>query len=198
MARPGWIPMSGAGAGPPAAVVVSATIGTGGDAAGGVRCCDRGSGGGTSLPGALADLSAPPGRAAPFRVCGLELLSGPVLPSWCRAGQGPGGVTGSRVARQVEGRSWRRSWCMPEPTGRILRLKLALRATGSDLAPRQSRPARRPRVAPAQATDWHSSGHVDPSSWRSCQVVARAFAFIWSNSAWVIVPASRSCLADAI
>ena len=33
---------------------------------------------------------------------------------------------------------------------------------------------------------------------RSCQVVARAFAFIWSNSAWVIVPASRSCLADAI
>ena len=27
---------------------------------------------------------------------------------------------------------------------------------------------------------------------------ARAFAFIWSNSAWVIVPASRSCLADAI
>ena len=41
-----------------------------------------------------------------------------------------------------------------------------------------------------------------PQSWqivvRSCQVVARAFAFIWSNSAWVIVPASRSCLADAI
>ena len=33
---------------------------------------------------------------------------------------------------------------------------------------------------------------------RSCQVAARAFAFIWSNSAWVIVPASRSCLADAI
>ena len=33
---------------------------------------------------------------------------------------------------------------------------------------------------------------------RSCQVVARAFAFNWSNSAWVIVPASRSCLADAI
>jgi hypothetical protein len=33
---------------------------------------------------------------------------------------------------------------------------------------------------------------------RGCQVVARAFAFIWSNSAWVIVPASRSCLADAI
>ena len=31
-----------------------------------------------------------------------------------------------------------------------------------------------------------------------CQVVARAFALIWSNSAWVIVPASRSCLADAI
>ena len=27
---------------------------------------------------------------------------------------------------------------------------------------------------------------------------ARAFAFSWSNSAWVIVPASRSCLADAI
>ena len=27
---------------------------------------------------------------------------------------------------------------------------------------------------------------------------ARAFALIWSNSAWVIVPASRSCLADAI
>jgi hypothetical protein len=26
----------------------------------------------------------------------------------------------------------------------------------------------------------------------------RAFAFSWSNSAWVIVPASRSCLADAI
>jgi threonine/homoserine/homoserine lactone efflux protein len=40
----------------------------------------------------------------------------------------------------------------------------SLRATGSDLAPRRSRPARRPRVAPAQATDWHSSGHVDPSS----------------------------------
>ncbi len=33
---------------------------------------------------------------------------------------------------------------------------------------------------------------------RSCQVVARAFALSWSNSAWVIVPASRSCLADAI
>jgi hypothetical protein len=33
---------------------------------------------------------------------------------------------------------------------------------------------------------------------RSSQVVARAFAFIWSNSAWVIVPASRSSLADAI
>ena len=32
----------------------------------------------------------------------------------------------------------------------------------------------------------------------SLQVVARAFAFSWSNSAWVIVPASRSCLADAI
>jgi hypothetical protein len=32
----------------------------------------------------------------------------------------------------------------------------------------------------------------------SCQLVARAFAFNWSNSAWVIVPASRSCLADAI
>jgi hypothetical protein len=27
---------------------------------------------------------------------------------------------------------------------------------------------------------------------------ARALAFSWSNSAWVIVPASRSCLADAI
>jgi hypothetical protein len=27
---------------------------------------------------------------------------------------------------------------------------------------------------------------------------ASAFAFSWSNSAWVIVPASRSCLADAI
>ena len=27
---------------------------------------------------------------------------------------------------------------------------------------------------------------------------ARAFAFSWSNSAWVIVPESRSCLADAI
>ena len=26
----------------------------------------------------------------------------------------------------------------------------------------------------------------------------RAFAFSWSNSAWVMVPASRSCLADAI
>jgi hypothetical protein len=33
---------------------------------------------------------------------------------------------------------------------------------------------------------------------RGCQVIARAFAFSWSNSAWVIVPASRSCLADAI
>src|SRR6478752_2688839 len=32
----------------------------------------------------------------------------------------------------------------------------------------------------------------------SSQGAARAFAFIWSNSAWVIVPASRSCLADAI
>ena len=38
-------------------------------------------------------------------------------------------------------------------------------------------------------------GHI---AVRSCQVVARAFALIWSNSAWVIVPASRSCLADAI
>jgi len=45
MSQPGSIPMSGAGAGPPAAVVVSATVGTGDDAAGGVRCCDRGSGG---------------------------------------------------------------------------------------------------------------------------------------------------------
>ena len=45
MSQPGSIPRSGAGAGPPAAVVVSATVGTGDDAAGGVRCCDRGSGG---------------------------------------------------------------------------------------------------------------------------------------------------------
>ena len=32
----------------------------------------------------------------------------------------------------------------------------------------------------------------------SCQLVARAFAFIWSNSAWVIVPSSSSFLAEAI
>ena len=45
-------------------------------------------------------------------------------------------------------------------------------------------------------TLWHES--TEHSAVGSCQVVARAFAFVWSNSAWVIVPASRSCLADAI
>jgi hypothetical protein len=46
-----------------------------------------------------------------------------------------------------------------------------------------------------------SSGHdmrITDKSGSLTQHHARAFAFSWSNSAWVIVPASRSCLADAI
>ena len=46
-----------------------------------------------------------------------------------------------------------------------------------------------------------SSGHdvrIIDKSGSLTQRHARAFAFSWSNSAWVIVPASRSCLADAI
>jgi hypothetical protein len=41
-------------------------------------------------------------------------------------------------------------------------------------------------------------GAQPPARPRPTQPHARAFAFSWSNSAWVIVPASRSCLADAI
>ena len=46
-----------------------------------------------------------------------------------------------------------------------------------------------------------SSGHdvrIIDKLGSSTQHYARAFALSWSNSAWVIVPASRSCLADAI
>jgi hypothetical protein len=46
-----------------------------------------------------------------------------------------------------------------------------------------------------------SSGHdvhIIDKSGSLTQSHVRAFAFSWSNSAWVIVPASRSCLADAI
>ena len=91
---------------------------------------------------------------------------------------------------------------MPEPTGRMLRLKLALRATGSDLA----RAVRACHDTTGQETTRGTCSRDRlalqrarrPIVVRSCQVVARAFALIWSNSAWVIVPASRSCLADAI
>jgi len=144
MSQPGSIPMSGAGAGPPAAVVVSATIGTGDAAAGGVRCCDRELGGGPRCHERSQIYLRRPGG-----------LHHSACADW-----------NSCLARST--RSWRRSWCMPT-TGRMLRLKLALRATGSDLARavRACHDHDRPEDhawAPAHATDWHSSGYVDPWS----------------------------------
>jgi hypothetical protein len=55
-----------------------------------------------------------------------------------------------------------------------------------------------PIVRMASSTSLLRTRRVRVATTSPTQPHARAFALSWSNSAWVIVPASRSCLADAI